>query len=242
MIDYLSKVVTNRDALNEHVREWPTLALGQDVESPEQREYSWDYESWSDDELDPVLNNGLDVLSDERLAWLRFNPIALFELFDAINEFLPSPWSDLVLADAKRLWNERPKAPEPRGNEDTPASNDQKRADEYSGLEDTDEFEPPAKALSRLVTNRDALVEHIRELQGESRELATDCWSEAELQRALDEGLECLPKKRLTWMRDNPVALFELFDAINESLPPCWMDLVLADARRLRDSRPDAGQ
>lgn len=106
MVDYLSRIVTNRDALNDHIRELQAFALRETPEGGEAQLVG--QESWEDEDLETVLENGLDALSDERLGFLRYNSIALFELFDAINDSLPSCWVDLVMADAERLWDSRP--------------------------------------------------------------------------------------------------------------------------------------
>lgn len=258
LIDYLSKVVTNRDLLNKHVRELQTIARGPDAEVSEQCET----ENWSDEELDAVLSNGLDTLSDERLAWLRYNPMALFELYDAINESLPPRWNGLVFADANRLWEERPKAQNQRDDGDKLVSSDQAGADdctaftianEYRDRKNVDDVAPSNHfddtedeyidiISDEVVTNRDALVEHVRKLLAAGQKQHTDSWPEDELQRVLNEGLKCLPDKRKAWLKQNPIALFELFDAISECLPACWLETVLGDAKRLWDSRPGRDQ
>ena len=106
MVDYLSRVVTNREALNDHIRELQSSALREAPDGGETQLVG--QETWEGEDLETVLENGLDVLSDLRLGFLRYNSIALFELFDAINESLPSCWMDLVMADAERLWDSRP--------------------------------------------------------------------------------------------------------------------------------------
>ena len=230
MIKHLSRIVTSRSALNKHVRELQKTALGNDAEASSGSETPVEHDSWSDEELAAVLDRGLDALSDLRLAWLHKNPIALFELFDAINESLPSKWIDLILADAQRLRKSHTK----EQHLEVPHEIDP----EVNPLDDiTDKFEDPVKIL---VTSRDALVKHVRNLQREGQAVVTENWPEDELQQILEQGIDVLSKHQEQWLRQNPIALFELFDAINENLPSCWMDLILADGQRLWKNRPSA--
>ncbi len=250
-IRHLSSVVTNRESLNHHISSLQRLSPS---DTPETAEVGGDAppplssNSWSDEELDAVLSRGLEALSDVQLTWLAGNPIALFELFDAINELLPECWMKLVLADAKQLWERRPDS---RHNQDVAIpqlSAGPQQADVavaitldggHEALESDDVYTLSPDILSRLVTDRQSLVAHVRTLQTHSHGNTTDSWLEDELQQVLESGLSALSRHRLRWLAGNPIALFELFDAINEALPPYWIDLVLADAKRLWDSRPN---
>ena len=226
MIKHLSRIVTNRSALNKHVRELQKTVLGNDAEASSDSETPVEHDSWSDEELAAVLDRGLDALSDLRLAWLHKNPIALFELFDAINESLPSNWIDLILADAQRLRKSH-----------TKDQHEVAPSDHFDDTEDEYKYEDPVKIL---VTSREALVKHVRNLQRKGQAVVTENWPEDELQQILEQGIDVLSKHREQWLRQNPIALFELFDAINENLPACWMDIILADAQRLWNNRPSA--
>jgi biotin operon repressor len=231
MIKHLSRIVTSRSALNKHVRELQKTALGNDAEASSGSETPVEHDSWSDEELDAVLDRGLDALNDLQLTWLRKNPIALFELFDAINESLPSKWIDLILADAQRLRKSHTKDQHLEVPQEVAPSNPLDNIGRNTFGED------PVKIL---VTSRDALVKHVRNLQRKGQAVVTENWPEDELQQILEQGIDVLSKHREQWLRQNPIALFELFDAINENLPSCWMDLILADAQRLWKNRPSA--
>ena len=108
MIKNLSRIVTSRDALNGHVRELQKTALSHDAKASSDSETPVKHDSWSDDKLTAVLDIGLHALNDLQLEELHNHPIALFALYDAINENLPSYWMDLILADAQRLRKNRP--------------------------------------------------------------------------------------------------------------------------------------
>jgi len=231
MLKHLSRIVTSRSALNKHVRELQKTTLGNDAEASSGSETPVEHDSWSDKELAAVLDKGLDALSDLQLAWLHQNPIALFELFDAINESLPSKWIDLILAEAQRLRKSHKK------DQHFEVSHEIAPGDHFDDTEDEYEYEDPVKIL---VTNRDALVKHVRNLQRKGQTVVTENWPEDELQQILEQGIDVLSKHQEQWLRQNPIALFELFDAINENLPACWMDLILADAQRLWNNRPSA--
>lgn len=212
-IDQLRRLVTNREALNEHVRD--LRAQGTSVE----------LSSWPEDELRTACERGLESLSDERLAWLERNPIGLFALYDSINESLPDCWMELVTANARRMWDARRVA---------------KGGSVYDSLKDDDEFETRVQRLSRVITSREALNQHVRKLRAQRTSVELDSWPEDELQTVLTGGLESLPDERVEWLNRNPIALFALHDAINESLPDHWMGLVLEDAKRLWAARNDS--
>jgi hypothetical protein len=144
LIANLSRIVTNRESLNEHVRNLqrrlrrlperqPDAERGAQVSSktgndlvstdigwltstadplPDEDEFVQGVflDGWPVEDIEEVLEHGLQALPDKRLVWLENNPVALFRLYNAINELLPDAWLGLVLEDAKQLWDARPSA------------------------------------------------------------------------------------------------------------------------------------
>lgn len=57
----------------------------------------------STDEMEVVLENGFRGLHDELFAMLVFNPVALYALYDAIDEQYPEYWRELIQEEAEAV-------------------------------------------------------------------------------------------------------------------------------------------
>ena len=192
----LNHTLINREALNERIRQLQVLRQNPGIQFPGIREVKTD--GWVTEELEEVLSKGTSCLSNEKLDWLSFSPVALFQLHDAINEEMPDAWYGLMVEDAKELWNNR----------------------------------PLVSRLKELAVNREALINHIRELQKKDN-FKTNGWIGEELERVLEKGIQTLSPIRQNWLINNPVALFQIYEAVNEEMPDAWMPAIQADANRL---------
>ena len=192
----LNHTLINREALNERIRQLQVLRQNPGIQFPGIREVKTD--GWVNEELEEVLSKGTSCLSNEKLDWLSFSPVALFQLHDAINEEMPDAWYGLMVEDAKELWKNR----------------------------------PLVSRLKELAVNREALINHIRELQKKDN-FKTNGWIGEELERVLEKGIQTLSPIRQNWLINNPVALFQIYEAVNEKMPDAWMPAIQADANRL---------
>ena len=195
----LQETLVSRKLLNIRIRELQKLRGVSD-----HTKHPITTDGWKEEELDSLLSNGLTGLSKEQIDWLSWNPVALWQANEAINEEMPTAWLDLILKYAKKVWEER----------------------------------PMEMKLTQLATNQESLFSHIRYLQKDKSKATTGGWVDQELEQVLTQGVKALDPNRQQWLHNNPVALYQLFELINEEYPTAWMPAIEAGARRQAIGKP----
>jgi hypothetical protein len=104
----LQSILVDRLVLNNWIKELQDLQkLRQSTDSGQHIGHPITTFGWKEEELESLMKNGLTCLSEDRLDWLSFNPIALFQAHEAIIEKMPSAWINIILNDTESLQEER---------------------------------------------------------------------------------------------------------------------------------------
>src|SRR5262249_19859222 len=142
--------------------------------------------------VDVVLNQGVQVLNDSILATLLLNPVALYELAEAIQEQMPDVWVPLLIRQGQRLL-------------------------QAAGLSVADLLRKGAReAVPAILDNRDSAVQLLAGLRdwcrsSESLNIATDVF-EIGAVLGLQEGTHRMDALRILMGADHPLRSSPVFD------------------------------
>ena len=91
--------------------------------------------------------------------------------------------------------------------------------------------------LRTCLVSRDHLREHLRVLQSGKTQFSADetAWPPEKLNAVLNDGLESLSTRDLASLASAPLTLHELFDRVQETMPPRWQPAMAEHGRLLRE-------